>query len=330
MMLEKLWYQRSALTTLLRPFSWLFRFVIFIRRLFYRLGLKKSTRMPVPVIIVGNITTGGTGKTPLVVWVANTLQAQGYRPGIVSRGFQGKSKQWPQDVTKESDPEWVGDEPVLLAYRTSCPIVVDPNRVSAAQHLLKHHDCDVLISDDGLQHYALSRDIEIAVVDGLRHFGNRLCLPAGPLREPLPRLNQVDFIVCNGANESGWFAMQLMPDEIYNVADPSQRLSLEACRKREWQAVAGIGNPERFFLQLEHLGLNICGHRYPDHHAFSKADIDFGGKAWVIMTEKDAVKCCQFADDRHWCLPVTASLPNDFQEHFLERLQDLQTREFCA
>lgn len=321
MMIEKLWYRRSGFTYLLRPFSWLFRSIVFIRRLFYRLGVKKSTRLPVPVIVVGNVTVGGTGKTPLVAWLAHTLTAQGYRPGIVSRGFQGRATQWPQNVTKDSDPKLVGDEPVLLAYRTGCPVVVDPNRVSAAQYLLAHHTCDVVISDDGLQHYALTRDIEIAVVDGLRHFGNRLCLPAGPLREPLHRLNQVDFIVCNGAHEPGWFAMQLRPDEVYNVADPSQRLSLEACRERQWHAIAGIGHPERFFLQLEHLGLNIHGHRYPDHHAFLKADIEFGEDDVVMMTEKDAVKCRDFADQRHWCLPVTAELPGAFSEALLERLR---------
>lgn len=319
-MLEKFWYRNTILSNFLRPLSWLFCFIVFMRRLFYRIGFKKSTRLPVPVIVVGNITVGGTGKTPLVAWIANALKEKGYRPGIVTRGFQGQSKQWPQEVTKDSDPKLVGDEPVLLAYRTACPVVADPDRITAAQYLLKQHDCNILISDDGLQHYALSRDIEIAVVDGLRHFGNRLCLPAGPLRERLSRLNQVDFVVCNGANESTWFSMQLSPDEIYNVADPSQRLSLEACREREWQAVAGIGNPERFFLQLEHLGFTIHGYRYPDHYAFTKADIEFGDNSLVIMTEKDAVKCRSFADERHWCLPVTASLSKDFQVSFFERL----------
>ena len=271
------------------------------------------------MVVVGNITTGGTGKTPLVVWLVNRLKTQGYRPGIVSRGFQGKATEWPQVVGLGSDPAMVGDEPVLLAHRTQCPIVVAPNRVAAAKKLLADFDCDVVISDDGLQHYAMARDIEIAVVDGIRHFGNRLCLPAGPLREPLRRLDQVDFIVCNGANEPGWFAMQLAPDEVINVADPSQRLSLEACREREWQAVAGIGNPERFFLQLEHLGLNIHGHPYPDHHAFSKPDIEFGAVS-VMMTEKDAVKCRGFADQRHWYLPVTAQLSEGFEGALLERL----------
>ena len=320
MMIEKLWYRRSGLTQLLKPFSWLFRLLVVVRRCLYRLGVKHSIRLPVPVIIVGNVTTGGTGKTPLVAWLANLLKSHGYRPGIVSRGFKGKAKQWPQVVTSGSDPQQVGDEPVLLAQRTDCPVVVSPNRASAAQYLLAHYPCDVVISDDGLQHYALKRDIEIVVVDGLRHFGNRLCLPAGPLREPLHRLQQVDFIVCNGANEPGWFAMQLVPGEAYNVANPSEHLSLEHCREREWHAVAGIGHPERFFLQLEHLGLKIHGHQYPDHHRYVKSDIEFG-RDRVMMTEKDAVKCRGFADERHWCLPVTAKLPETFSLALLERLR---------
>lgn len=321
MKIENLWDRRSFFTFLLRPFSWLFRFIVFIRRNLYRFGIKKSTRLSVPVIVVGNVTTGGTGKTPLVAWLANTLRSQGYRPGIVSRGFKGAASQWPQYVTSDSDPSLVGDEPVLLAARTQCPVVVAPKRVEAAQQLLANYECDVLISDDGLQHYALARDIEIAVVDGLRHFGNRLCLPAGPLREPLYRLNQVDFIVCNGTNEPGWFAMQLAPDEIYNVADPSNRMTFDQCKRFEWQAVAGIGHPERFFTQLEHLGMNICAHAFPDHYAFSQSDIEFGESAWVMMTEKDAVKCRSFADKRHWCLPVTASLSDDFRDQLLAQLK---------
>lgn len=320
MNIQNLWYRNSVLTYLLRPLSWLFRFIVFCRRCLYRLGLKKTTHFSVPVIVAGNVTTGGAGKTPLVAWLANALVAKGYRPGIVSRGFQGQSKQWPLLVTANSDPKMVGDEPVLLAHRTQCPVVVDPNRVAAVQYLLEHNDCDVVISDDGLQHYALGRDIEIAVVDGLRHFGNRQCLPAGPLREPLHRLRQVDFIVCNGAQEPGWFAMELKPGDVYSVADHVQQLSLDACRQRQWHAVAGIGHPERFFLQLENMGLTIQGHGFPDHYAFTQRDLEFDDDRSVIMTEKDAVKCRDFADQRYWCLPVTAELPEAFSKALFERL----------
>ncbi len=324
MTIERLWYRPYPLVAfILKPFSWLFRFIVFIRRGLYQLGFKKSIRFPVPVIIVGNLTVGGTGKTPLVIWLADSLKKQGYRPGIVSRGFQGQLKEWPKSVSPESDPREVGDEPVLLASRTACPVVVDPDRVSATGYLLTHYDCNVIISDDGLQHYALSRDIEIAVVDGLRYFGNQCCLPAGPLREPISRLNQVDFVVCHGAQQPGWFSMQLMPNEIYNVANPLQRLSLEACQQRRWQAIAAIGHPERFFLQLKHLGFEIDSHCYPDHHVFSKDDIEFGINNWVMMTEKDAVKCRSFADHRHWCLPVTAQLTESFLEALLACLHDL-------
>lgn len=319
MMIERNWYQRSLLTFFLIPFSWLYRLIIFFRRLFYRVGLFKSARFSVPVIVVGNITTGGTGKTPLVAWLATYLKNQGYRPGIVSRGFRACAKSWPQVVTADSNPVLVGDEPFLLAQKTQCPVVVDPDRVAAVKKLLADFDCDVVISDDGLQHYALERDIEIAVVDGVRHFGNQHCLPAGPLREPLHRLNQVDFIVCNGASESNWYAMELLPDAVLNVADPSQEMTIEACRAIEWQALAGIGNPARFFLQLESLGLTIHSHVFPDHYAFSKQDILFGQHDFVMMTEKDAVKCRSFADKRHWYLPVTARLESSFENDLLER-----------
>lgn len=320
MNVEKLWYQRNVITYFLRPFSWLFRFLVFLRRNVYRLGLKKTTRFSVPVIVVGNVTTGGAGKTPLVVWLANTLKNQGYSPGIVSRGFKGKSNQWPLAVTSQSDPRQVGDEPVLLANRTDCPVVVDPNRVSAVRYLLEHYRCDVVISDDGLQHYALERDIEIAVVDGLRQFGNQLCLPAGPLREPVGRLKQVDFVVCNGGERAGWFSMDLKPGDVYNIADSSQQLSLAQCQQTAWHAVAGIGHPARFFLQLERMGLDIEGHDFPDHYAFSQSDLEFHDEKPIIMTEKDAVKCGGFAGRRHWCLPVVAELPEAFKSSLLDRL----------
>jgi len=318
--LPRLWYQSHGLMILLLPFSWLFRSLVFLRRVLYRLGLKKSTRFPVPIIVVGNITVGGTGKTPLVAYLAKLLQSQEYRPGIVSRGYTGESDYWPRLVTAESDPTVVGDEAVMLQQQTGCPMVVGPDRVAAVKKLLSETDCNIVISDDGLQHYAMDRDIEIAVVDGIRQFGNRYCLPAGPLREPLSRLQHVDFVVTNGATIENNFTMHLQPGEIYNVANPSLHLSLEDCQDRAWHAVAGIGHPERFFFQLEHLGFRIHGHHYPDHFRFSLKDIDFGDNTWVIMTEKDAVKCRSFANERHWCLPVQAELDSDFSTALLKRL----------
>ncbi len=318
----RLWYQPYWLTYLLRPFSWLFRLLVFLRCLLYRSGLKKSTQFSVPIIVVGNITVGGTGKTPLVSYLAIFLQSQGYRPGIVSRGYRGESDHWPQSVTSESDVAIVGDEALMLVQQTGCPMMVDPDRVAAVEALLSAHHCDVVISDDGLQHYAMNRSIEIAVVDGTRQFGNAYCLPAGPMREPLSRLRHVDFVITNGVSIKNLssYSMHLNPGGVYNVADPSLRLSLEDCRDREWHVVAGIGHPERFFFQLENLGFHIHGHRYPDHHRYSSKDIDFGGDAWVIMTEKDAVKCRSFSDERHWCLPVRAELEAGFGEVLLKRL----------
>lgn len=317
----QLWYQHHWLTYLLRPLSWLYRLAISLRRLLYRCGFKKSTKFSVPIIVVGNITVGGTGKTPLVAWLAGFLHSQGYRPGIVSRGYGGESDRWPKSVAMDADAKQVGDEAAMLMRQVACPMMVGPDRVAAVEALLSKEKCDVVISDDGLQHYALGRDIEIAVVDGFRQFGNRYCLPAGPLREPLSRLHGVDFIVSNGASIENAFTMHLEPFEVYNVADPLERLMLEECRQREWHAVAGIGHPERFFLQLERLGFRIHAHHYPDHFRFSKQDIDFGPDAWVIMTEKDAVKCLSFADQRHWCLPVQAELGADFQEVLLKKLR---------
>lgn len=321
---NRIWYQKHWLAFLLWPLSGLFRLLISARRLFYRLGFLKSKRFKVPVIVVGNITVGGTGKTPLVLYLANFLKSHGYSPGIVSRGYGGSNKFGPQFVTLESNTDVVGDEAVMLVQKTDCPMVVDPNRVAAVEKLLLESHCDVVISDDGLQHYAMERDIEITVVDGTRLFGNARCLPAGPLREPVSRLRKVDFVVTNGASMENSFTMQLQPGEIYNVANPDLHMSLEACRNREWQAVAGIGNPARFFFQLENLGFQIHTHPYPDHFAFAKKDIDFGKEAWVIMTEKDGVKCRGFADERHWCLPVEAGLDPAFDTALLRRLSRLR------
>lgn len=322
---------------LLKPFAWLFRVLVFFRRLFYRLGLKKTTRFSVPVIVVGNITVGGTGKTPLTAYLVKFLQSHGYSPGIVSRGYKGRAEHWPQLVTSESDPAMVGDEAVMLQQQTGCPVVTGPDRVVAVKRLLSEYDCNIVISDDGLQHYALGRDIEIAVVDGVRLFGNQSCLPAGPLREPLTRLRQVDFVVAkqgvdvpitennahilsNLIQSSAYFTMHLKPGLIRNVANSTQQLSLEACQDRQWHAVTGIGDPERFFIQLERLGFRIQRKSYPDHFHFSKKDIDFADKAWVIMTEKDAVKCRSFANEAHWYLPVQAELDPDFGAALLAKL----------
>ncbi|MBI5462505.1 MAG: tetraacyldisaccharide 4'-kinase [Gammaproteobacteria bacterium] len=298
--LDHIWYTRTPLAWLLLPLSALYCAVVVARRLAYRIGLKKTHRLTVPVIVVGNLTVGGTGKTPLVIWLTRFLQAQGYRPGLVARGYGGQATHWPQAVTAESDPTLVGDEPVLLARVTGCPMVVAPDRVAAARALLADNACDVLISDDGLQHYALGRDIEIAVVDGERRFGNGHCLPAGPLREPARRLEEVDLIVANGAAGAGEFSMQVKTGEAVNLVS-GERRPLEQFRRQPVHAIAGIGHPARFFAALHAAGLNVETHAFPDHHAYRPEDLAFGDGT-LLMTEKDAIKCRGFAQANFWAV----------------------------
>lgn len=306
--LDYYWYNKSLLTFALLPLSWLFCALAVSRRFAYLRGLLKTHRLPVPVIVVGNISVGGTGKTPLVTWLVELLKQQGRRPGIVSRGYGGGASHWPQQVRPDSDPRMVGDEAILLSRRCACPMAVGPDRVAAASALLAHTDCDIIVADDGLQHYALGRDVEIAVVDGVRRFGNGLCLPAGPLREPPGRLNDVQMVVANGVAGPREFAMRLIPGSLCNLHEPQRRRALDSFRGQKVHAVAGIGFPQRFFRQLTEQGLEVVEHPFPDHHPYCKSDIHFDDDLPVLMTEKDAVKCREFATERHWFLPVDALL----------------------
>lgn len=306
--LEASWYQPSGLTPFLRPLSWLYRGAVAARRAAYRTRVLRRYCPGVPVIIIGNITVGGTGKTPLVIWLAKFLKHHGYRPGIVSRGYRGGARQWPQQVRADSDPAMVGDEPVVIARRTGCPMAVGPSRSAAAAALLAHHpEVDVLISDDGLQHYALERDIEIVVIDGIRRFGNRLLLPAGPLREPIRRLERADFRVVNGGTAlRREFPLRMDPVEWRSVHDEAEVRPLEALASGRVHAVAGIGHPDRFFRQLRQLGLDVIEHRFPDHHGYQASDVSFRDELPVIMTEKDAVKCRRLDIDNAWYLRIEA------------------------
>lgn len=318
--LERHWYNRTPLTTLLRPLAALYCAVVRVRRLAYRMGMLRTTRLDVPVVVVGNLTVGGTGKTPLVIWLAEFLRAAGYTPGIVSRGYGGKARSWPQQVRPDSDPVMVGDEAVVIARRSGCPMAVGPERVATGQALLKHAACDLIISDDGLQHYALARDVEIAVIDGVRRFGNGFCLPAGPLREPVSRLQQVDFIVNNGPAAHEEHRMVYAGTELRNLSDTSTR-SLDSLKGERVHAIAGIGHPERFFGDLRRHGVQVIEHAFADHHAFVETDLVFGDTAPVIMTEKDAVKCRRFARSHHWYLPIQATLNEEFGVELLELLK---------
>ena len=279
-----------------------------LRHGLYRRGWCRRQRLPVPVIVVGNLTVGGTGKTPLVVWLARWLRQSGYRPGIITRGYGGAARVWPQWVHPDSDPRDVGDEPVLIARHAQCPVVADPDRARAAARL-DQYACDVIVSDDGLQHLRLARDIEILLIDGARRFGNGRCLPAGPLRESVARVRSVDVCLVHGATDSGEWGMQLIPAGFYAVGLPNRDpIAADHFAGTQVHAVAGIGFPERFFKTLESLGLNIIRHPYPDHHAFERRELTFGDQRPVIMTEKDAVKCETLvsSEQGYWYLAVQA------------------------
>ena len=301
-----------------------------LRRMGYASGLLPVQQVAVPVIIIGNITVGGTGKTPLVIWVADYLKKNNFHPGIISRGYGGMARHWPQQVRPDSNPGMVGDEPVLIARRTGCPVAVSPDRYKAAVELLEHKQCDILICDDGLQHHTLARDIEIAVVDSVRRFGNGRCLPAGPLREPISRLQSVDIVVSNGRPEHGEYQMEIVSGSFHSVADPDKEVDKDVFKNSTVHAVAGIGNPLRFFSQLRRSGIRIIEHKFPDHYRFQRADIQFGDDLPVIMTEKDAVKCSEFADGKHWYLSVDARMNPIFEHRFSKLLKDISDGQKAA
>lgn len=324
--LEQYWYRLTLWHVLLLPFSLLFGILASLRRFLYILHFLPVIKLPVPVIVIGNITVGGTGKTPLVIWLANFLQEQGFRPGIVSRGYGG-SNEGPLAVTQQSNPALVGDEPVLLARRCSCPVWVGRNRPAAAKALLAAHpDCNVVVSDDGLQHYRLHRDVEIAVVDGERKFGNGLPLPAGPLRELTGRLDSVDAVVVHDGEQAAGaaassFTMRLAGETFYNLLNPDFKASAADLRGKKTYAVAGIGNPQRFFRQLQALGLTVAARPFPDHYQYQPEDLHAPDAEAIIMTEKDAVKCGTFADEKYWVLAVDAQVPRELGLRILEKLR---------
>jgi tetraacyldisaccharide 4'-kinase len=324
------WSRRGAVAWLLWPASLAFGIAAFFRRLFFRLHLFRSHKAGIPVIVVGNLVAGGSGKTPLVLWIAELLKAHGLKPGIVSRGYLGGARAAggttsakggePREANIASDPAEVGDEPILLARRSGCPVWVAPDRVAACRVLREQHpECDVIVSDDGLQHYALARDIEICVVDG-RGFGNGFLLPAGPLREPRSRLRSVDAVVLHGASGMDGHPMKLEGDKLVRIQDARDVRPAKSFAGQKVHAVAGIGDPKRFFLHLARFGLKPVPHPFPDHHPFSAGDLAFGDEAPVVMTEKDAVKCKRFARANHWVFPVNASLDPAFGRWLLEKL----------
>ncbi len=318
--LAALWQRRTPLLWPLLPLAALFLAVTTLRRALYRRGLLRSVRLPVPVVVVGNITVGGTGKTPLLIHLAGELVARGYRVGVVSRGYGGQGGPRPRQVTPESDPLADGDEPVLIARRCAVPVAVGVDRPAAAQ-LLVDAGCNLILSDDGLQHYRLARDVEIAVIDGERGLGNGWPLPAGPLREPPARLASVDAVVVNGTAQPGALAMTLVPGRLCRVSDPNDCRALAELAGSRVHAVAGIGHPARFFATLRRAGLTVVEHPFPDHHPFRAEEIRFGDAGVpVLMTAKDAVKCGSIAGPEHWYLEVTAQPDPKLVEQLLEAL----------
>jgi len=350
--LERAWYRKISWALLLLPLSWVYRCIAFSRKAYIK-SCASNPKLDVPVIVVGNISVGGTGKTPLLITLVQWLQQQGYRPGVISRGYggyghnghghAGKSSQYPYFVSPESSAEEAGDEPLLLAKH--CSVMVDPDRYRAAKTLLEQTDCDLILSDDGLQHYRLPRDIEIVLVDAQRVFGNGQCLPAGPLREPASRLVDVDFVVANGASTDNSlkasYKLSIVPIQLRHLLsneaiDLKKGLNLEQglnklIEREQWSggykvhAVAGIGNPQRFAQSLEKLGFEVQLHAWPDHHGFNGEEFTFDDDLPVIITAKDAVKCSELKNDKVWVLDVSAQPDEAFFDELGKKLMECRS-----
>jgi len=319
--LQNHWYRITPLHLILFPVSLIFRVLVTLRRAMYRNLVFPSDQLLIPVIVVGNISVGGTGKTPLTLALAQQLVKHGWHPLIISRGYGGKAQK-PQQVEAESTAQQVGDEPLLMARRGICPVWVGRDRVATAHAAMQTHpQCDVVLCDDGLQHYRLRRDVEIAVVDGARGFGNSLLLPAGPLREPVARLQAVDAVVVNGgAPLPGQYTMHLAGELFYNLLDPGTTATADHFLATRNHAVAGIGHPQRYFQHLERLGIPFTLHAFPDHHPYSANDLDFADCDAILLTEKDAVKCAAFADAKYWVLRVDAKIDPTLIDHILRKM----------
>lgn len=324
---QKQWTGYTAWHILLMPVSWLFGAIVNLRRYLYKSGWLKSDRLGVPVVVVGNINVGGTGKTPLVIWLVEQLKHAGYHPGVISRGYGGNIRQV-VEVFPDSSPSEAGDEPVLIAARTRCPVFIGADRIAAGECLLAAYpECNVIVSDDGLQHYRMYRDIEIAVYDGAIGFGNGELLPAGPLREPLSRLDTVDALVRNGpvskvsVKEHDAFEMRLDASGFYNLADTQKKSQPQDFSQQRILAIAGIGNPQRFFNQLSRMGLQFEKRAFSDHYQYQAGDFEHIEAGAVLMTEKDAVKCRAFARPDFWVMPVNAVIKDGLMTVILNKLK---------
>ncbi|WP_369308185.1 tetraacyldisaccharide 4'-kinase [Providencia rettgeri] len=323
-MIERIWSGKSWLYILLLPLSFLYGLIAIIRRAAYKVGLKRSWKSPIPVVVVGNLTAGGNGKTPVVIWLLESLAKQGYRVGVVSRGYGGKAHSYPLVLDEKTTATAAGDEPVLIYHRTKAPVAVAPKRSEAVQALLALHELDVIITDDGLQHYALQRDYEIVVIDGQRRFGNGWWLPAGPMRERASRLKSVNALIVNGGQPEGReVLMTLEGDTAVNIVTSKEQ---PVTQLPSVIAMAGIGHPPRFFASLETKGVNLVStYAFADHQDYQQHQLSALVKSnqSLLMTEKDAVKCRLFAQPNWWFLPVKAQLAHTGEQKILSEIKKL-------
>ncbi|HCG8599642.1 TPA: tetraacyldisaccharide 4'-kinase [Vibrio parahaemolyticus] len=327
-MVEKIWFENHPLKYLLWPLLWplsvLFGAISRAKRQQFQTGRKQAYQAPVPVVVVGNITAGGNGKTPVVVWLVEQLQHLGYKPGVVSRGYGAKAPQYPLVLNNDTPTQHCGDEPKLIHRRTGAPVAVDPVRANAVKALVEL-DVDIIITDDGLQHYALERDVELVIVDGNRRFGNECLIPLGPLREGVERLQEVDFIITNGGlAHQGEISMSLAPSKAINLKTKQQ---VDVSELKALVAFAGIGHPPRFFNTLESMHADVKVTKgFADHQDFDQKELEALALqgANVIMTEKDAVKCSDYAQDNWWYLPVSAQFEPKDAERILNRIKEVK------
>lgn len=315
---EYCWYKPNKWFYWLLPLSYLFRAIVAIRRYYYHYSDAKLIHFDVPVIVVGNISVGGTGKTPIVIALVKLLQAQGWKPGVISRGYGRHHAYVIRPVVPSSDPRICGDEPVVIAEQCECPVMVGVDRVRTAERLLADTDCNIIISDDGLQHYALRRDIEIVVLNHQQYLGNEHCLPAGPLREPVSRLKTVDFVLTSGIKGAEYPIERTMGEPVNIMSGKS--ITWTNFPKEDVHVIAGIAHPQNFFTGLQDAGLEITSHSFPDHHVYLPSELDFAKGKTLLMTEKDAIKCRYFAEPTWWYVPLEVGLDDTFKQDFLSRL----------
>lgn len=328
-LLNKIWYESHPLGLPLRPVSTALGVAVKGRQLAYQKGWISQFRAPVPVVVIGNISVGGTGKTPFLIWLGKRLLSRGIRIGIISRGYKSNGESAVVEVNADKLPEQVGDEPYMIYQHLQCPMVVGANRAAAIGTLLATNQIDLILSDDGMQHYAMARDMEIALVDGMRGLGNGRLLPAGPLREPPSRLGSVDFVVSNTKAYLSHPVMSVSAFDAINISCGTRKPLSEFAGQTN-HAVAGIGNPQRFFNTLQAHNIKTINHAFSDHHVFTASDVSFPDDLPVLMTEKDAVKCRKITTDKLWYVPVEAVLPSTFETQLLAAIDGLLARYDAA